>query len=401
MKSFLRHISNVELGPYALRYAQAVLGLVVFVAVGYPMVEVYYTMYPDFSLSHFLDVVNNPANMPLGHEALKPIFPILWLGLATTCIAFRCYIIISSYFLGIRRFGKERFLKNFAAQFPATVIGLVATLAALALFGAIAYGLGYPYDDGANVFANAIKALRTWVNTHIPTLLPIQNYWLALLVIFVTASLPNYVVHWLCHTSRIMWYVLHRPHHAPEILHPLAAPPAYMFDFVLLIPSGITTIVISKIFYTEALVLEGSLMFLLRYFLEIFNHSSAHYEWAHRNIIIRNLSRLVGDSGVYHLVHHSSAKEDQMVNLSGGPFNLWDRLFGTYKQPPAAYPAMGLTDNPPISHNPLRILFSGILHIAYEFKMNKGFKDRFYILFGSVYYKPPVSRDFLIRSPSR
>jgi hypothetical protein len=34
--------------------------------------------------------------------------------------------------------------------------------------------------------------------------------------------------------------------------------------------------------------------------------------------------------------------------------------------------------------------------LAYEWKMNKDWGIRFKIIFGSIWYKPPVTKDFLV-----
>jgi hypothetical protein len=116
----------------------------------------------------------------------------------------------------------------------------------------------------------------------------------------------------------------------------------------------------------------------------------------YHNPFIRNITRLFGDLGVYHLVHHSAKPQDQTINLGGTPFMFWDRLFGTYRKPYAETPPVGLTNQPPIRWSPFRIIYSGIAQLIYEWKMNKDLLTRFKIIFGGIYYKPPVTKDFLV-----
>lgn len=75
-------------------------------------------------------------------------------------------------------------------------------------------------------------------------------------------------------------------------------------------------------------------------------------------------------------------------------FLFWDRVFGTYRIPPAVKPPVGLTNNPEIRLNPFAIVISGWQQIAYELRMNKDWLTRFKIIFGDIY--SPVTKDFLI-----
>jgi hypothetical protein len=48
--------------------------------------------------------------------------------------------------------------------------------------------------------------------------------------------------------------------------------------------------------------------------------------------------------------------------------------------------------------SPMKILFTVFQQIRYELKMNKDRKIRLKILYGTVFCKPPVTKDFLIVS---
>lgn len=142
--------------------------------------------------------------------------------------------------------------------------------------------------------------------------------------------------------------------------------------------------------------MEMILWSTVAYCFEIFNHSIVHYNFAYNNFFVRNFSRLFGGHGVYHLVHHSAFEQDQNVNLGGGPLMIWDRLFGTYRKPYETAPPVGLTNMPEMKLNPFRIVLSGVAQMAYELNMNKNWMTRLKIVFGGVYYTPPISKDFLI-----
>jgi sterol desaturase/sphingolipid hydroxylase (fatty acid hydroxylase superfamily) len=173
-------------------------------------------------------------------------------------------------------------------------------------------------------------------------------------------------------------------------------PPGFSFSFFLTIPGGLVAIICSKIVYVEPLVLEVILWHTLAYWFEIFNHSIVHYSFANNNIFIRFFSNFFGGNGVYHLMHHSAKETDQIINLGGGPLLIWDRVFRTYKKPYNEAPPLGLTNQPKMILNPFRIIFSGIAQLIYEWKNNSDWFTRAKIIFGDIYYVPPMSKDFLV-----
>jgi len=94
-------------------------------------------------------------------------------------------------------------------------------------------------------------------------------------------------------------------------------------------------------------------------------------------------------------VHHSALPGDDAVNLSSGGFCIWDFVFGTFRTPYKERPPVGLTNNPSIRLNPLSLLLSGWQQLFYEWKHNKNWRIRLKIIFGDIWYKPPVTKDFL------
>ena len=397
-KPWLSRLWNFEYKPQKSHFI-IILALVALIAIAYPIYEVFFnapTSQPTFTISKYIAATSGETPLPQGPERLRAIFPQLWLGMAFICIAIRIAVIFTSYFQSKKTYGERKFITHFVTYLSSFVIAIIGGLLLLQLSGWLAGAFGFTLHDGKHFFAELTQRTETFISSRVPTLFHYNSYWLALCLAFLFSRLPGYVVHWLCHKSRLCWYVLHRAHHTPEYLHPLAAPPAFVFDFLLMIPSVLVMASISKLFYIRPMFMEASIWFLFGYCLEIFNHAQIHYEFAYRNPIVRNLCRLYGDSGVYHLVHHSAKPNDQMVNLGGGTLQVWDRIFGTYRKPYEKLPEIGLTNSPKIILNPLRIIFSGIAQIAYELWMNKSFKVKFKILFGSVDYKPPISKDFLI-----
>ncbi len=395
MKSLLKQIYNYEYSTVKPAHLNWVLAIILLVSVAYPMLEVLYSMQPEFTIYSYFSVLSGEATLE-GTAWLQPIFPSLWLGAAIVCIAIRCIVIVAGYFANKKRFGEAVFAKDFVLYLTAFLVGMLGGVLILVIIAGLGLLVGFTFAEGMNFFGATALQIQTWINGIVPTVYAFDSILIALVLTILISQLGAYFVHWLCHYSRFFWYVFHRCHHVPETLHPLAAPPAYFLEFFMVIPATIATAAFTKLFYTDALVMEVSLWFLFRYSMEIFNHSAAFYDFAYHNVLIRNWCRLTGDTGVYHLVHHSARKEDQMVNLAGGPFNIWDRIFGTYRKPYPKLPKLGLTNNPKIIYNPFRVMYSGIGQILYELKMNKDWNVRLRILFGTVYYKPPISKEFLI-----
>jgi hypothetical protein len=51
---------------------------------------------------------------------------------------------------------------------------------------------------------------------------------------------------------------------------------------------------------------------------------------------------------------------------------------------------------PTMKLNPFRIIFSGLAQMVYELRMNRDWLTRMKIIFGGIYYVPPITKDFLV-----
>ena len=323
-------------------------------------------------------------------------FPVAWLILAVMTFIFRVSVIIHSYIKSKKVLGSSNFDRYLLTYFTSFALATFLSIGLMSVFYGLAKLAGFEPKSGLNILNDGVEWLKALVDAYIPTLLNVNSYWLAIFLTLFLSALPGYFVHWLSHKSRFFWYVFHRCHHCPQFLHPMGAPPAFAFDFLLVIPSGLVAIAISKLIYTEPLVMEMGLWFTFAYAFEIFNHSIVHYDFAYSNFFVRNMSRLIGDRGVYHLMHHSAKPNDQTINLGASPFLFWDRLFGTYRKPYESAPPLGLTKQPKMRMNPARIILSGIAQLWYEFKENKDWKTRLLVLFGPIHYLPPKTKEYLI-----
>jgi sterol desaturase/sphingolipid hydroxylase (fatty acid hydroxylase superfamily) len=332
--------------------------------------------------------------------SFRQLLPYIWLGVAVLAVVTRSLTIISSYYLSVKKLGESKFNFYFSTFITTFLIG-TATMIILSLIGWLAVMTGHNADWVGSLVQLSAAKINQWVSTLIPFTLGLDSYVLSFFLTLFLSYLPGYLVHSLCHRSRFFWLIAHRPHHCPDFLFPLAAPNnnIAVLEFLLAIPGVIFFIVVSGMIYHEPLTLELAIWFTTGLVIESFNHSYAHYDFAYRNPVVRFMSSLFGGNGVYHLVHHSAYKEDQNVNFGGAPFLFWDRLFGTYRKPYPEAPPIGLTDQPPIDMSPMKIVFNGFSQIWYEWKMNKDWRTRFMIIFGGVFYKPPVTKDFLVISP--
>lgn len=393
----IKKIWNYEFGTKDAFLVKITLPLIIVFGIIYIIAELLLGQNPStkpFSILNLNEWTSTISNNASSNSWLESNFTTIWLSLVILCALVRFTIIIVSYFKSKKIFGEKEFFKNFLNYTFSFLIAFLSAVLLLVSLQFVVKQLGV--ENSLNLFELLALKVKAFFTNNIPNLISIKSYWVALILSIFLVGLPLHFIHWLSHKSRLVWYVTHRAHHCPEILHPMGAPPAFVFDFFLLLPSVFVGAIISSLIYTESLVLEMAIWFLLGYFMEIFNHSSVHYNLAYKNPIIRNLCRLFGDKGVYHIVHHSAYQEDQEVNFSAAPFNFWDRVFGTYRKPYEKIPDLGLTNQPELKLNPIRIIFSGILQIIYEFWHNPSIIVKFKVIFGPIHYQPPISKDYLI-----
>jgi sterol desaturase/sphingolipid hydroxylase (fatty acid hydroxylase superfamily) len=323
------------------------------------------------------------------------MFPFIWAGLLLLTFCTRMYVSIYGYFVRSKVTDTGMFYRNLLVYTSTGMMSILIGILMLLAGGIIYQALGFSFSDGFAFLEKTEQHLADSIKHTIPTLFVVKWKWLAILLALSVYSLTGYFLHWLTHVSRFLWHVVHAPHHLPDFLHPLGTPLGYTFDFFLLLPKVVLSAVLTKLFYSEPLVLEMAILALLGYNLEIFNHATVHYELVRKNRVLNFLSQFFGGNGAYHYFHHSSAKENQMANLGGGVFLMWDRLFGTFTEPPVQPPAIGWTNNPDTYMNPFRVLFGGPARILYELKMNKDWKSRFLILFGPINYEPEVTINYI------
>jgi sterol desaturase/sphingolipid hydroxylase (fatty acid hydroxylase superfamily) len=368
--------------------------------VGYVILEVA-VLAPTtvIGLSAYMDLRSRGFAEASSYPFTAQIFPWAFLVLLLFNVSFRIFVGLEGYFVHRRAdLDRGRFLRNVLLYNPAALMTLGLHFLIGLLFGVLLWLIGYRFYDGFEFILGSGSNLRHWLQDHVPTVVALPERWMAGIVAITLYSFVAYFEHWISHRSRFLWHVVHGPHHLPDLLHPIGAPLAYSFDFFLIPLRVVFGAALAKLVFAEPMLLESALFALVWYCFEIFNHSTAHYDLSARNKVLRFISQIGGGHGAYHYLHHSSAMHHQMVNLGAGVGMMWDRIFGTFEEPPIKIPPVGWTGNPGIHHNPLRVILGGPARILYELSHNAGFGTRWRILFGSVAWNPPKTIDYIKKS---
>jgi sterol desaturase/sphingolipid hydroxylase (fatty acid hydroxylase superfamily) len=401
----IRALWNFEVtaGKSWLTSSTFIKGVVLIFGAGATLFTVLLTSsFPGFSaelvsLFSLRDLMLQYQSQGLTEAAFRKVLPYVWVVVAAVAVLSRLTIILHSYYLGVRKLGEERFNWLFSTYLLAFFVGGL-TILLLSAIGFIYAAANFEGNWMQVLIQNGVANFNAFITNMIPFSLNSNNYLFSLTLSIFLAYLPGYFIHWLCHHSRLLWLLAHRPHHTPEFLTPLAVPNNNLpvLEILMAIPGYIFFITISGMIYHEPLTIELGIWFTLCLSMETFNHSIVHYKMALKNRFIYFWTSFFGGNGVHHLVHHSAYQQDQNVNFGGAPFLFWDRIFGTYRKPYEEEPPLGLTHQPPISMSPMKITFGGFSQLWYELKMNKNWWIRLRIIFGGVYYKPPVTKDFLL-----
>lgn len=272
------------------------------------------------------------------------------------------------------------------------------------VFAVIAVMLGYSFDSGFEFLKSLVILADQLIHIHIPTIVDLPRP-IAFAAMVLLASFLHYWTHRLAHSFRILWLLLHRPHHWQEVLNESLTTGvivAFPVGFLMMFPATFIFAGMSKLFSSEPLYMETILLSSFAAMAAVSAHHTALYHLGIQHKWLGQFMMFFG-GGPHHYTHHSSAPvhsryHTNFVNLSTFPAYIWDRVFGTYATPPAERPTIGLYGQPPIHLNPLRLLLAGILQIGYEWKHNRDFITRMKIIFCGSDYVPPVSKDYAVKS---
>ncbi len=172
---------------------------------------------------------------------------------------------------------------------------------------------------------------------------------LATPLVFVAAIVAfDFVYYWhhrFSHTVPLLW-ALHQTHHSAERINLLAAARLNWLGPWVLQPL-LTLPLVFLGFPPEAVVLAAALDLVFQFFL--------HTE------LVGSIPGLEGwvNTPRAHRVHHATNPTCLDRNF-GGMSMVWDRLFGTWAEPPAEPLTYGLTTGP-VGNNPLWIVFGGVV----------------------------------------
>lgn len=228
----------------------------------------------------------------------------------------------------------------------------------------------------------------------VPTLINLHGA-LALIVAGLIGDFCYYWSHRLSHKIRFFWNLGHINHHRTQNLSQLTQsvdPQSYLLDtaggkvFVLvLLP------VITKLF---SLDMRGAgWAFIVFIAIDAWTNPSHSVVLVYAEMrfrFLRLFRSLLVTPGV-HYTHHS---REQAHNISDGSnfgarFVFWDKLFGTYVEPPPYIPETGLYgDNVDYCRTPMRYVFAPYVTMFKELWHNK---PRHWpaIVFGPTSYQPP------------
>ncbi|PWB79150.1 MAG: sterol desaturase [Methylocystaceae bacterium] len=242
-------------------------------------------------------------------------------------------------------------------------------------------------EDALVYYDNALSVVPTIVHL---------NGFVAIIIAGLIADFCYYWSHRWGHKIRLFWNLGHVNHHRSRNLTQLTYPidPPTLF---LNIGNGKVFVlvmlpVLAKVFSTDIHDSGWALAFIMIF--EAWttpSHSVVLYYAELRSGILRAL-RWIFVTPAVHFTHHS--REDQH-NISdgcnfGARFTLWDRIFGTYVEPPPYIPATGLfSDDADYCNTPLRYLFHPYVRMFQELRRNN---IRYWpaIIFGRTSYDPPV-----------
>jgi sterol desaturase/sphingolipid hydroxylase (fatty acid hydroxylase superfamily) len=240
-----------------------------------------------------------------------------------------------------------------------------------------------------NLISLYVSALRV-----VPTIAHLNGA-VALAAACLIGDFCFYWAHRWGHDIRILWNLGHINHHRSHKLSQLtnsADPPSLLLNvaggkvFVLLLLPFVTKL-LSVDIRDAGWVLVAAVIFDA---LADPSHSVVLTHLETRSRALRMLRWIFVTPGV-HFTHHAREEKFNLSNGSnfGARLTIWDRLFGTYAEPPSYIPEVGLfEDNADYCNTPLRFLFAPYCKLYMELKQNN-YKHWPAILFGPTAYSPP------------
>lgn len=203
-----------------------------------------------------------------------------------------------------------------------------------------------------------------WLYNQLPWRMALQ--WWTLIPCYIIFDFFSYWAHRISHEQRF-WWATHVVHHSGEHYN-------LSVSFRLNWIQYLKTI----FFLPVALIGFHPIIFFTTNQLAVLFQFWVHTEY------IKKMPRwveFVFATPSNHRVHHGS-QEKYIDKNFGATFIFWDRLFGTY-QPEEERPIYGITTNIDQKANPFHINFHELKDIIHDVKRAKGFRRKWFYLFGS------------------
>ena len=392
-----RPIATAIMLMFSLGYSFAFLGLMQYVAYLGPGLG------DTLNFSPYLQVFDHIDQYSQTHMLGLPI--IAFVALTVLNLIFSVSIIFIGYWIYPKTMGKPFPITILFTYLALNGVCTVGIFSIQLVGGLLAPMFGYDVLTGIQAFTELLLFLKAWAE-QVPTLVDMPA-WLAFFILQMCGGFFHYWFHRLAHESRLLWLLFHRTHHmTPELIQPTAQAVFNAFPFFLFaaVPYVVIFSVIGQLVTSESLLVYLIVYKLISAFANLFSHQTALYEWAQNKWYIRALSTVTSE-GVYHYLHHSAETQHNvdrgnLINIGGGLFFFWDRVFGTYYPVSSYKPRVGLQgiEAEAMSSNPLRLAFAGIAQMVYELRYSGSIKEMLLIIFGSSSYVPPRSKDYVLRS---
>lgn len=225
-----------------------------------------------------------------------------------------------------------------------------------------------------------------------PTLVTLNGV-VAVIVACLIGDFCFYWSHRLCHNNRFLWNLGHIYHHRHENLTQLhfgSEPHAFFLKAsegfaLLLLP------LLASLFTGDMTTAGWTLLAII--IIDTWvdpSHSPALYRFESKSKILKSFRWILVTVPVHYTHHSKEPSHNKKTGCNfGARFSIWDRMFGTYVEPPDRIPETGLFGKTvDYCNNPVRFIFLPYLRLYLELKSNK-VKHWIPILFGSTYYSPP------------
>jgi sterol desaturase/sphingolipid hydroxylase (fatty acid hydroxylase superfamily) len=251
---------------------------------------------------------------------------------------------------------------------------------------------GFLFIGTQSWFEGVMAHYMQWLHA-VPKIVDIKGPFAVILACLI-GDFCFYWSHRLTHNMRLLWNLGHINHHRHENLTQFhfAAEPDVL---ALKASKGITLFMLpllSALFTTD---LAGVGWFLIPVLLiDIWidpSHSPMLYKLEQKYRVFRMMRLVFVTVGVHYTHHSNEPRHNRKTGCNfGARFTLWDRLFGTYVEPDEEIPQTGLFGkHADYCYNPIRFLLLPYVRFYRELRFNS-LRHWPKILFGSVFYSPPV-----------